>query len=79
MDPHVTPNLSVNASPTADRREAHNASVDEDAAEEGAYAQVHLPTGRTCTLHYDHEGSCDFVAPDQVDASLARSHTADGW
>lgn len=65
IDPHVTPNLSVDASPTADRREAHNASVDidEDAAEEGACAQVHLPTGRMCTLQYDQEGSCDFGAP----------------
>jgi hypothetical protein len=79
MGSHVTPNLSANASPTADRRQVHNASVNEDAAEEGACAQVHLPTGRMCTLQYDHEGSCDFVAPDQVDASLARRRAAGGW
>jgi len=77
MGAQVTPDLSAGASPTADRLEAHNASVNEDAAGEGACAQVHLPTGRMCTLRYGHERSCDFVPPDQVKASLARRHGAD--
>ena len=49
-----------------DRQELHNASVDEDVAEAGACAQVHLPTGRTCTLKHHHEGSCNFVPRDEV-------------
>jgi len=40
----------------------HNASVDEDAAREGECAQVHLPTGRTCTLPHGHERSCEFIS-----------------
>jgi hypothetical protein len=44
--------------PSDDRREAHNASVDEQVADAGGCAQVHLPTGRTCTLTFSHEGSC---------------------
>jgi len=79
MGAQVTPDLSAGASPTADRLEAHNASVNEDAAGEGACAQVHLPTGRMCTLQHCHDGSCDFVAPDEVEASLARRHGPDGW
>jgi hypothetical protein len=66
-------------STTTERREAHNASVDEGLAAEGACAQVHLPTGRICTLRHNHEGSCDFVAPNRVKESLAHHQIADGW
>lgn len=52
-----------------DRSELHNASVDEDVARAGGCGQVHLPTGRTCTLKHGHEGSCQFVQPDQVGES----------
>ena len=37
--------------------------VREDVAQAGRCANVHLPTGRTCTLPKRHPGSCDFVAP----------------
>jgi hypothetical protein len=53
------------------RNDLHNPSVDQGVAAQGACAEVHLPSGRTCTLGYGHEGSCDFVAPDQVEESLA--------
>jgi hypothetical protein len=79
MGLHITRGLFRDVSPAAERREAHNASVDEALAQEGACAQVHLPTGRVCTLRHDHEGSCRSVAPDQVVASLARNQSADGW
>ena len=55
-----------------DRQELHNTSIDEEAAEIGACAQVHLPTGRTCTLEHHHEGSCSFVPRDEVEESLAQ-------
>jgi hypothetical protein len=54
------------------RQDLHNVCVDEKAAGTGACAQVHLPTGRTCTLELHHEGSCDFVPRDQLDEALAR-------
>ena len=44
----------------------HNASVDEAAAMQGECAQVHLPTGRRCTLPHGHRGSCDFIWADLV-------------
>jgi hypothetical protein len=47
--------------PAQDRPEAHNASVDEALADAGGCAQIHLASGRTCTLRRGHEGSCHFV------------------
>jgi hypothetical protein len=52
--------------------ETHNASVDQDAAREGFCAQVHLPSGRMCTLPHGHEGSCEFLSGEAADA--ARAH-----
>ena len=66
-------NLSMQA--TYSRRTdrwMHNASVDEFAASQGECAQVHLPTGRMCTLPHGHSGSCRFISPDAAYASLAR-------
>ena len=31
-----------------------------------ACANVHLPTGRTCTLPVRHPGSCNFVGPEDA-------------
>jgi hypothetical protein len=56
----------------ADSSEMHNASVDEYVAREGACAQVHLPTGRICTLPHGHKGSCLFISPETAYASLNR-------
>ena len=53
-----------------DTSEMHNASVDEDAARQGACAQVHLPTGRMCILPHGHPGSCHFIAADAAYVSL---------
>jgi hypothetical protein len=57
--------------PPEDRIDLHNPSVDEGVASRGACAEVHLPTGRTCTREYGHDGSCDFVPRDRVEESLA--------
>lgn len=54
------------------RQDLHNPSVDEDLARSGACAEVHLQTGRTCTLQYGHAASCDFVGRDEVDEVLSR-------
>jgi hypothetical protein len=64
--------LSTNtaARRAADTSEMHNASVDEDAAKKGACAQVHLPTGRMCSLPHGHKGSCDFIPTEAAHASL---------
>ena len=53
-----------------DRQDLHNASVDEEVADAGGCGQVHLATGRTCTLEQGHGGSCSFLAPDQAEGSL---------
>jgi len=58
-----------------DRQDFHNASVDEDVAEAGDCGQVHLATGRTCTLERGHDGSCSFVPPDQVQESVSHLQT----
>jgi len=49
--------------PPIDRLEVHNTSVDEDFAQVGACAQIHLPTGQICTLPHHHSGSCSFAKP----------------
>jgi len=53
--------------------EMHNVSVDEYAAQEGKCAQVHLPTGRMCTLPHGHRGSCVFI-PAEVAHELLAHH-----
>jgi hypothetical protein len=62
-----------------DRPHVHNASVDEQLAQTGACSQVHLQTGRTCTLEHRHPGSCDFVARQDVQDSVAAHRAVDGW
>ena len=64
------------ARPAPDRSEMHNASVNEDAARRGACAQVHLPTGRMCTLPHSHRGSCVFIPADVAHASLPQHLSA---
>jgi hypothetical protein len=59
-----------------ERQELHNASVDEEVARAGCCAQVHLPTGRTCVLEHGHDGSCHFVAHDELYESLPRAGPA---
>jgi hypothetical protein len=49
-----------------DRPESHNVSVDEQLAREGGCAQVHLASGRTCSLEHGHSGSCNFVLRERV-------------
>jgi len=48
--PTTTATVTLAAVSPDDRPEAHNSGVDEKVAETGACAQVHLPSGRTCTL-----------------------------
>ena len=45
------------------RLERHNASVDQALADDGACAQIHLPTGRICQREHHHPGSCQFDPP----------------
>jgi hypothetical protein len=63
--------MNVPTDPDEVRQDLHNASVSEVAAAAGGCGQVHLPTGRTCTLGVGHEGSCRFIPPDQVEESLS--------
>lgn len=44
----------------------HVTHVREDVAMAGRCANVHLPTGRTCTLPVRHPGSCNFVGPEDA-------------
>jgi hypothetical protein len=63
----------------SDQPDAHNAAVDADRRSLGACAQVHLQTGRICTLRHGHRASCVFVLPGQADVSLARHRAAEDW
>lgn len=50
----------------------HNAAVDEEVAKEGLCAQLHLPTGRLCTLQHGHPGSCRFTSTHPPSTSTQR-------
>ena len=68
-------NHSVSESPQHSSREqaaqeqssTHVTHVREDVAMAGRCANVHLPTGRTCTLPVRHAGSCNFVGPEDAE------------
>jgi len=51
----------------AERPDLRTLHVREDVAMVGRCANVHLPTGRTCTLPARHPGSCHFVAPEEAE------------
>jgi hypothetical protein len=50
----------------------HVTHVREDVAMAGRCANVHLPTGRTCTLPVRHPGSCNFVGPEDAEDVAVR-------
>lgn len=54
---HSTPHTA----PLSETSQMHNASVDEVEAMTGECAQVHLPSGRMCTLQHGHARSCEFI------------------
>jgi hypothetical protein len=56
----------TSSSRTGERLEIHNVSVDQLVAEAHLCAQVHLPTGRTCTSYAGHTGSCRFEDPQRA-------------
>lgn len=51
----------------AERPDASSLHVREDVAAAGRCGNVHLPTGRTCTLPARHQGSCNFVGPEDAE------------
>jgi hypothetical protein len=79
MDIHKPAGGDASAYRVGNVSELHNASVDEDAARQGGCAQVHLPTGRMCTLRHAHVGSCEFSPPRQADDLLAKHKAAEHW
>jgi hypothetical protein len=70
---------TVPSTQSGDTPVMHNASIDQDAASDGACAQVHLPTGRMCTLRKGHAESCDFISAHDADESLAQRKADEGW
>ena len=62
---------AAGTSETHNTSEMHNASVNEAAAMAGDCAQVHLPTGRMCTLPHGHRGSCVFISAEAAARWLA--------
>ncbi len=74
-----SPGTSASGPRSADVPAVHNSAVDEAAAQLGGCAQVHLPTGRMCTLRNGHDGSCEFTPAEQADALLADHKAAEGW
>ena len=79
MDTHAPADGDASARRVGNVSELHNASVDEDAARQGGCAQVHLPTGRMCTLRHAHVGSCEFSSAREADAVLAEHKAAQHW
>jgi hypothetical protein len=54
-----------------DLSSTHVTHVREDVAMAGRCANVHLPTGRTCTLSVRHPGACHFVGPEDAEGVAA--------
>lgn len=73
-------NQSASGSPQPTSREeapqdqgsTHVTHVREDVAMAGWCGNVHLPTGRTCTLPVRHPGSCNFVGPEDAENAALR-------
>ena len=59
-----------------ERKDLHNASIDEPAAAAGRCGTIHLPTGRTCRAQAHHADSCDFGPASMVPTSTVRSREA---
>ena len=55
--------LPVSSGERPDLRSLH---VREDVALSGLCGNVHLATGRTCILPERHQGSCNFVGPEDA-------------
>lgn len=53
---------------SADLSSTHVTHVREDLAMAGRCANVHLPTGRTCTMPERHPGACSFVGPEEAES-----------
>ena len=74
---------SAGTSASGPRSEAvpavHYAAIDETAALLGGCAQVHLPSGRMCTMRNGHAGSCQFTPAELVDALLDDRKAVEGW
>lgn len=79
MDTQAHPEPDASGSGAGPVSDVHNASVDEDAARQGGCGQVHLPTGRMCTLRHGHPRSCDFSPGGEADAVLAQHKANDHW
>jgi hypothetical protein len=65
--PSGSPQPASSGEGTRDLSSTHVTHVREDVALAGRCANVHLPTGRTCTLPVRHPGSCNFVGPGDAD------------
>lgn len=76
MDTHAHSDDDASAHRVGNVSEQHNASVDEDAARQGGCAQVHLPTGRMCSLPRAHAESCEFSPAGQARDLLAKRTAA---
>lgn len=79
MDTQAHSRSGASGSEVGHVSDMHNASVDEDAARQGGCAQVHLPTGRMCTLRHGHHRSCEFSPARDAAAVLAQHKGADHW
>lgn len=65
--PSGSPLPSTGGELPQDLSSTHVTHVREDVAMAGCCANVHLPTGRTCTLPVRHQGACDFVRPEEAE------------
>lgn len=57
--------------PNQPRSDLRNLHVREDIALAGRCGNVHLATGRICTLPARHSGPCQFVAPEEANKVLS--------
>lgn len=74
-----SPATSASGSRSEAVPEVHNSAIDEAAALQGGCGQIHLPSGRMCTLRNGHAGSCEFTPAEEVDAVLAEHKAAGDW
>ena len=66
QDPNASDSPQIHEQSQA-RPDLSSLHVREDIAVTGLCGNVHLPTGRTCDASERHDGSCNFIGPEDAE------------
>jgi hypothetical protein len=68
FSPSGSPQPANTGESSLEMSSTHVTHVREDVAMAGRCGNVHLPSGRTCTLPVRHPGACNFVGPAEAES-----------